>query len=249
MICRPSLDQAVADALQEVRLAEADRAVEEERVVQRAGRIGDALGRREGQPVARPDDEVVEDVAGVQPGARVGWPPAVGRARPLQQRRIVRRRAQRLERDVDRAIGEVRERAQHQGPEALLQPFRDELGARADDQHGAVEADSLGIGEPGLVVGLGNVLPEVAERGLPELGRVLLHPCTLPALAPPAGALPASRQPTPGIDINDQYTRVGNTRTPPDTRFCPLRARRSLAPAIRSEGAAQRCRCPWQTGG
>ena len=169
-------NEAVADALQEVRLAEADRPVQEQRVVQRAGRIGHALGGGEREVVARADDERVEDVAGVQPRARVDGPRRLGRAAALEQRRVVRGRLQGLERDLHGPVGEIRERAHDQRAQPLLQPLCDELRARADDQRGAVEADTLRVGEPGLEVGFGNVLPEVAQCGLPQLRRVLLHP-------------------------------------------------------------------------
>ena len=60
----------VADRLQEVGLAEADAAVDEQRVPARRGRVGDHARRRVGELVGRADDELVERVARHQVGRR-----------------------------------------------------------------------------------------------------------------------------------------------------------------------------------
>ena len=225
-------NEAVADALQQVRLAEADRPVQEQRVVQRAGRVRHAFGGGEGEVVARADDERVEDVAGVQPRARVDGPRRLGRAAALEQGRVVRGRLQGLERDLQGPIGEIRERAHDQWTQPLLQPFGDELRARADDQRGAVEAYALRVGEPGLVVGFRNVLPEVAQCGLPELRRVVLHPRGPPVLLRRPGATTCAGRPRP-VRMSTSNAHVLATR-PRDreSRLCLSRASHCLAPAI-----------------
>ncbi len=58
--------EVVGDRDQEVGLAEAGRAVEEERVVGLRRRLGDGQGRRVGDPVSLADDEAVEGVVGVE---------------------------------------------------------------------------------------------------------------------------------------------------------------------------------------
>ena len=65
------------DRLQEVRLAEPGAAVDQERVVRLAGRLGDGERRRVREPVGRADDERLERVLREEAG------PALGRGRPL----------------------------------------------------------------------------------------------------------------------------------------------------------------------
>ena len=62
----------VADRVQEVRLAEAGRAADEERVVGEAGHLGDRERRGVGEAVGVADDELLEGVAGVEAPRRVG---------------------------------------------------------------------------------------------------------------------------------------------------------------------------------
>ena len=59
------LAHVVADGLQEVGLAEAGVAVDEQRVVLAGGRLGDGERGGVGEPVGRPDDEGLEGVPGV----------------------------------------------------------------------------------------------------------------------------------------------------------------------------------------
>ena len=94
----------VADGVQQMRLAEAGVAVDEQRVVGLGRRLGDGDGRRVREPVARPDDEGLERVLRVQPGLarsrrlatsalraavavqREGWTgPAAGRLQAVRQ--------------------------------------------------------------------------------------------------------------------------------------------------------------------
>ena len=61
-------DDLVADGVHQVGLAEADPAVQEERVVGVAGALGDRQARGVGEAVGRADDEVRERVARVEVG-------------------------------------------------------------------------------------------------------------------------------------------------------------------------------------
>ena len=65
-LARARVAHRVADGVHEVRLAEADAAVEEERVVGVAGSLGDGEAGRVGELVGRADDEGAEGVARVQ---------------------------------------------------------------------------------------------------------------------------------------------------------------------------------------
>ena len=60
------LEDALADRLEQVRLAQADAAVDEQRVVGLAGLLGDGDAGGVRQAVAGAGDEVFEDVVGVE---------------------------------------------------------------------------------------------------------------------------------------------------------------------------------------
>ena len=66
LLARELGDHLVADRVHQVGLAEADPAVQEERVVGVAGSLGDRQAGGVGEPVGRPDDEVGERVARVE---------------------------------------------------------------------------------------------------------------------------------------------------------------------------------------
>jgi hypothetical protein len=53
----------MADGVHEVRLAQPDRPIDEERIVRSRGRVGHRLGGCVREPVGRPDDELLEGVA------------------------------------------------------------------------------------------------------------------------------------------------------------------------------------------
>src|SRR5690242_9658614 len=65
----------IADRTHEMRLAQSRPAVDEERIVHGAWRLGDGAGGGNSEPVGGADDEVVEAVAGIDlhGGYRVGW--------------------------------------------------------------------------------------------------------------------------------------------------------------------------------
>ena len=71
----------VGDRVQEMRLAEAGRAADEERVVREARHLGDREGGGVGEAVRVADHELVEREAGIEGGAREG-------ARPLHRGRL-----------------------------------------------------------------------------------------------------------------------------------------------------------------
>ena len=58
----------MADGVQQVGLAQSGVAVDQQRVVRLAGRLGDRDGGGVREPVRRPDDEGLEDVLGIEPG-------------------------------------------------------------------------------------------------------------------------------------------------------------------------------------
>lgn len=66
------LEDLDADGLEQVCLAEADAAEDEERVVVLAGVVGDGDAGRVGELVGRPDDELIEGVARVDAGGLEG---------------------------------------------------------------------------------------------------------------------------------------------------------------------------------
>ena len=68
-LAREAGQDLVADGVHQVRLAEADAAVQEERVVGVAGALGDRQAGGVGQAVGRADDEGAEGVARVEAGA------------------------------------------------------------------------------------------------------------------------------------------------------------------------------------
>ncbi len=61
------LARLMPDGVQQVRLAEPDTAVDEERVVRARWQLGDGLGCGLSELIRRPDNERVEHVPGVQP--------------------------------------------------------------------------------------------------------------------------------------------------------------------------------------
>ena len=82
--------RVVADGVQQVGLAQARVAVDEQRVVGAGRRLGDGDGRGVGEPVAVADDEAVEDVLGVQSRVRAGrraGPRRTGRRPPRRRGR------------------------------------------------------------------------------------------------------------------------------------------------------------------
>ena len=104
-LARELRDDLVADGVHQVGLAEADPAVQEERVVGVARALRHRQARRVGEAVGRPDDEVRERVAGVDV-ARRRPRRRRGRARPgpaapagAPGRRVVRPRRTRADRD------------------------------------------------------------------------------------------------------------------------------------------------------
>ena len=152
-----AIGESVPDGVQQVRLAEAGRAVEEERVVEVAGIPRDALGGGDRETVPRSRDELLEGVALAQARrgrerlhARLGRRRRCGAGRSERLRRWLLLARERLKADVERLLGQVGDRSQQQGAKALPQPLRDELGTGSDDEPRVLEAQPLGALEPRL---------------------------------------------------------------------------------------------------
>ena len=75
-------DDGVADGMQEMGLAQADAAVDEQRVIGVSRRLADAQGGGVGEPVGGPDDEALEGEPRVQPDRRASAPTPWARGRP-----------------------------------------------------------------------------------------------------------------------------------------------------------------------
>ena len=92
---------------------------------------------------------------------------------------MVQRRVEELQADIQRLAGELCQRAYDQRTHPLLQPLRDELGLRAQDERVVDDPQAFGAFQPAFEVGLGHVLGEVPQRLLPELrsvaGEVTVH--------------------------------------------------------------------------
>ena len=96
---RPRVEAAhvVADRVQQVGLAQPGVAVDEQRVVGLARRLGDRDGGRVREPVGRADDEGLEDVLRVEPGLERRWRVGACPAALARRRRHVDKSACRLE--------------------------------------------------------------------------------------------------------------------------------------------------------
>ena len=161
----------MADCLQQVRLAQPGRPVEEQRVVQATRCRSHALCRRKREAVRRTDDERLERVALTQARSRDLVANRRHAAHALQHGRPTQCQLgpQRLEPNIEGLAGQLRQRAHDQWAHPLLEPFRDEFRLGAEYQRVVVEPQPLRALEPAFVVGLGDVLSEMAQRLLPQL--------------------------------------------------------------------------------
>ena len=145
------LAAAVGDGVHQMRLAQADAAVDEERIVAAPRPVAHGHRGGMGQQVVGADDEGVEGVGGHQRqplvGAvaveRRGGQPGIGRQRCLQQRR--RRRLLRLAQrvgldavlDLDLALKDVAQRVLDHPVQPQIEPILDKTVGNGD-QKGAV---------------------------------------------------------------------------------------------------------------
>ena len=155
-----ALADRVRDGLHQVGLAEPGGAVDEERVVGLAGRLGDGVGRGGGELVGLADDEGVEGVALVERlRARIGRRGRhrghAGRDEEIHLRPLL---PVFLHAEDDRGrlahdrLGEPGQQRRVLG----LVPLHRELVGRAEDQATLVEGDRFGGLEPGLDRGSGS---------------------------------------------------------------------------------------------
>ena len=180
----------VADRVHQVGLAEADPAVQEERVVGVAGALGDRQAGGVGEAVGRADDEVGEGVArvevgratlaadtrGLRPGraASSAWRPG---ARPAAAPpRASCPRPPRVgaddELDLDAVADDPGQRLGDQRAVARLEPVLREAVRDRDPEPLVVHVDERGVTEPRLEVGGRERHLQLAEGGAPDLLRV-----------------------------------------------------------------------------
>ena len=179
--------RVVADGVQQVGLAQAGVAPDEQRVVRPRGRLGDGDGRGVAEPVRRADDERVEDVLLVQaglgarrgglrrrarprrratarPGAAAGRRSAAARGRPSGTGRCRR---------AGRAPAAATPRGRRRGDDGLGAGRVGHLGAaggrRRVDDHGEVDRDAevaaQRVADRAAQDPLDGVLGELAGRG------------------------------------------------------------------------------------
>ena len=132
----------VADGVEQVRLAQADAAVDEERVVGLGGRLGHGQRGRLGEAVGRPGDEGLEG----EPGLQAARAPRLERGHALARRGGgeglllggLGRRLAGLDRDLDLQIrpADLEEGVAQERQVALADPLAQELGV--DREHDAV---------------------------------------------------------------------------------------------------------------
>ncbi len=184
-------DDLVADRVHQVGLAEADAAVQEERVVGVARSLGDGQAGGVGQAVGRPDDEVREGVARVDEG-RPALAADTGRFEPhllaLATRRGARRRGDgrragacsvrftgRVGRgaddefDLDAVADDARQRLADQRAVARLEPVLGEPVRDGDPEALLIDVDQLGVAQPRLEIRRRERDLEFSQGGSPDL--------------------------------------------------------------------------------
>ena len=177
-------DDLVADGVHQVGLAEADAAVQEQRVVGVAGPLRHGQAGRVGEPVGRADDEVRERVARVEVGraalaadprrldpdllaARPTAATAPRPARPVRRRRLRRRSDDEF--DLDAVAHDPGQRLADQRAVAGLQPVLGEPVRDGDPEALLVDIDQLRIAQPRLEIRRRQRHLELSEGGSPDL--------------------------------------------------------------------------------
>ena len=211
------LVQVVGDRAEQVGLAEARGAVEEERVVGLARRLGDGQRGAVGEAVPRPDHEALEGVGGVQGDPRRGL---VGRVRDAVA--VLRARGIPGELDlVERRVG-----PRQGGPQQLgiapADPAPDVRGT-GEEEGGAAPARRAQRLEPEAIGGLGDRSADV------ELG------------PPPVRVECSLFDPPSDFGLLARLTRLVEAPSA-SSRRAPGGRDHSLGP-VAPEGAATRRRC------
>ena len=171
----------VPDGVHQVGLAQADAAVQEERVVGVAGALRDRQRCRVGEAVGRSHDEVREGVAGVEVGRAARR--ALGRADPrgLHADRLrgdrggLRLRlagARDDELDLDAVAHDAGQRLGDQGAVAGLEPVLGEPVGDRDPEPLIIDVHEVGVAQPRLEVGGRQRNLQLAKGCSPDLFRV-----------------------------------------------------------------------------
>ena len=144
---------AVPDGVHQVRLAESDAAVDEERVVRPRRRLRHRARGGVGELVRRPDDERVERVARVQPDARrrVRRRRAVARRNPVRGRRLTSPGAGGLRLAFLRFPRFIRRNNGRRFGRCRYRPRRRRLGHELDLHHRPVKLRQRLVDEAGVV--------------------------------------------------------------------------------------------------
>jgi hypothetical protein len=155
----------VADRVQQVGLPQPGLAVDEQRVVGLAGRLGDGNGGGVREAVGRTDDEGLEGVLRVEPGLQGGGPAFGGRRDDLVLDGDGHGRLHRVEvncRHVDRSICQFVDRN-----------VLDVLERGVDrDEHADLAAEALAqrvldvVAQPALELGAGELVGDRDDRGV-----------------------------------------------------------------------------------
>ena len=195
---RVVLEHVLRDGLEEVRLAQSGGAVDEQRVVGPARRLGHRQRRRLREAVRGAGHERVEGVLRIDVGGSIA-----GRRRERLGGGRDRSEADALAGEVDEGLVEivhrqvelvldadleaqavvapVRQRSEDELPVALVDPVLDELGRNLDRQAVLVEVQTPDVLEGGGVDAVGHLLCEDRRRSLPDDLRITDHRHRLPA--------------------------------------------------------------------
>ncbi len=193
---RGVLGDVLRDGLEQVRLAEAGAAVDEERVVRLRRRFGDGERGRVREAIRRADHERVERVLHVEPAALGPYRRSLDHGNDTLRARAVLRCVLDLELEGALTAEDVADGCADQAEEVALDPVAREL-ARNDEHEGVVvELEAVDAAEPlavrpvaeGLFEPPGNFLPEVLCRQLD----LVLHRRPDPPVSGPAASITAA---------------------------------------------------------
>ena len=164
--------------MHEVGLAEPDAAVDEQRIVARARIVGDGERRRVREAVAAPDDELVENVAGVELGI-LGDDDGIVLDHRARRARLGRGNAGRIrgrdELDRHGFAERLSRRELDLVPVVLHEPI-DEEGVRTlDHEMPVLAAHEPRRLEPGLEALRVHLGADALENGIPEVFEPVFH--------------------------------------------------------------------------
>ncbi len=187
-LCGSVDEDLVGDRLDQVGLAEAGVGVDEDGVVGRTGRLGDAAGDRRGVLVVGADDPALEGVAWIEPGG-VGRGAVAVAHRGAADRRRGRRRRHTVAAAVGRHLGGalVDDQAHldvggHDGAQGLTQdvaetrldPVAGELVGQPDDERAFIQSHGDGALEPEAEGGVVHAPPDLVASLVPDECQLLV---------------------------------------------------------------------------